>query len=290
MIYILLAASALIGILSSILGKKFQMGFSMDMHHFIAYNFINAALASVYFFVTGGFSIEINLITFIYSVIFASLVVFGLIIGIVVLSKMSISMSGIIGTAGSIIISAAFGGVFLNESFSFGRILSAVLMLLAVILPASGMMKWGRKGVLLISLLLFFNNGATVICQKLYTITPGVLKAETFFLLTNLVIVFLCAVALIVFKIRNPGTENIFCPFNKKELLNIGVRTALSNISSVIGILIMSLMDVSVYTVITSALGVITGAALSKLYFKEYMAWQNWVAVILAICAFIINK
>ena len=45
-----------------------------------------------------------------------------------------------------------------------------------------------------------------------------------------------------------------------------------------------------IYTVISSSLGVITGAILSKFYFKEYMAWQNWGAVILAIGAFMLNQ
>ena len=289
MVYILLFTIALISILSNILGKKFQMGFSMDMHHFIAYNFINAALASVYFFITNNFRFEINLITFIYSFVFALIVVLSLIIGIVALSKMSVSMSGIISTAGSIILSAVFGAVFLKERLSFGRIMAAVLMLAAVTLPGIRFMKWGKKGALIISLISFVNAGAAVICQKMYTVTPGVLSAESFFLMTNLVIVFMCLVALVIFKTKNPEIKNIYCPFKKTELLNIGLRTVLSNISSVVTILLMQRMDVSVYTVITSSLGVITGAVLSKFYFKEYMAWQNWASAILAIGAFVIN-
>ena len=290
MIYILLAAFALISILSNILSKKFQMGFSMDMHHFIAYNFINAVVASVYFFVSNKLSFEINLITFIYSLVFALIIVLSLILSIVALSKMSISMLGIIATAGSIILSAVFGAVFLNERLTFGRLFAAFLMLLAVILPGIKFMKWGEKGALIISLILFVNNGVSVICQKMYTVTPGVLSTESLFLMTNLIIVFVCAVTLIGFGIKNPKIKNIFCPFKKGELLNIALRTILSNSSSVIAILLLKRMDVSVYSVIISSIGIITGATLSKLYFKEYMAWQNWVAVILAICAFIINK
>ncbi|MBE7044319.1 MAG: hypothetical protein E7397_02225 [Ruminococcaceae bacterium] len=289
LIYSLFGINILIAFLSGILNKRFQLGFRTDPVHFISYNFINALLASVYFFVGNGFVLNMNLITFLYSVVFALIVILALILGILALSRVSISLSGITSTAGSTILSALFGILFLKEPSSLRLFLSAAFMLCAILIPYRKFWNSGEKNSIPICAALFLIAGASVILQKLYTITPGVCDSQSFFLMTNLIIVGVCAIVLGVMMLRHPQEKKLLlCPFSKKQLGNIAARTLLSNIGSIITMVLLANMNVSVYTVVSSALGIISGAILSKFVFREYMPRENWIAVLCAIAAILI--
>lgn len=290
LIYSLFSVSILISILSGILNKRFQLGFQTDIVHFVCYNFFNALLASVYFFVSTGFSIEMNMITFLYSVLFALIVFLTLVLGILALFKVTISLSSITSTAGSIVLSALFGIIFLNEACSLRLLFAIVFMLAAILIPYFKLWNSGKKNNIPICIALFFISGSSVILQKLYTLTPGVCDANSFFLMTNLLLTGICGIILgIMLLIRPKDRNKILHAFSLKQLGNISARTILSNIGSVITIILLKNMNVSVYTIISSAIGIISAAVLSAWYFREHMPRENWIAVLCAICAILVS-
>jgi len=289
-IFILFSLSSLIGMLNSVLSKKFQQNFSADFTHFIAYNFINALFACVYFFAANSFSLKPNGITFFFAVLFALIVISILILQILALSVTSVSMLGIFSTAGSTILSTVFGLFFLGEPSSPRLFLSLFLLLAAVVIPYIPGRRVNKKNSFLICLLMFIVSGLSVILQKIYTNTPGALSSTTFFLLTNLVIVFVCGFILLAKFLSDPASRTVILkPFSKKQYLNIAIRTAASNSTSVITLLLLSRMDVSVYSVVSSSLGILTGAFLSKVVFKEPMPLSSWIAVALVISSILLN-
>ena len=81
----------------------------------------------------------------------------------------------------------------------------------------------------------------------------------------------------------------MFNAIGTKHIANIGLRTALSNISAIITVFIISVMDVSVYTVITSSLGLIAGVLVSRLIFCEDLTWKNYVSVAFAVISVILQ-
>ena len=134
-------------------------------------------------------------------------------------------------------------------------------------------------------------SGGSVIIQKYYTLTPGVCKSNSFFLMTNLIIAAICIltiIALSVFRVKK-ASEIVFV-LSRRQVGNIFARTLLSNVGSVVGITLLSLMDMSVYSVVYSSLGIISGFILSIFFFKEKMPRENFVAVFLAIGAIVFNS
>lgn len=290
LIYSLFGVSILISMLSSILNKRFQLGFQIDMIHFVCYNFFNALFASVYFFISTGFSIEMNMITFFYSVLFALIVFFNLVLGILALFRVTVSLSGITTTAGSIVLSALFGILFLKEAGSLKLLLSVTFMLAAILIPYCKLWNSGKPNSISICIALFFTSGAAVILQKLYTLTPGVCDANNFFLMTNLLLAGICGTILsIMLMVRPQERKKILHAFSVRQLGNIAVRTLLSNIGSVITIILLKNMNVSVYTIISSAVGILSGAVLSAWFFREHMPRENWIAVLCSICAILVS-
>lgn len=81
----------------------------------------------------------------------------------------------------------------------------------------------------------------------------------------------------------------LLMPFSKKQMANIASRTLFSNISSVITVILLANMNISVYSVISNSIGIISGAVLSKVVFKEYMSFENKIAVLFAVAAIIVS-
>lgn len=288
-IYMLFGISMLISFFSSVLNKKFQMSFKMDFVHFLSYNLINAYFGATFLFISNGFRINMNWATFLFSLIYASIVILSLIITLVALSRISISFSGIISTAGSVIIPSMVGFLFLGEDISYRLILSMLLLLFAVFLPCRSFKNDGRKNSISVCIALFLITGASIILNKLYTLTPGVCDTRSYFVMTNLLIIVFCAAVVLLYKKRHSETKNILKLFSKKQVGNIAARTLFSNIASVISVILLARMNISVYTIISSSVGILSGAILSKFIFKEYMPRENWISVFLVIFSIIVS-
>lgn len=271
--------------------KQFQQGFKKDVPHFICYNLFVACFASVYFFVGSGFSLEMNRITLLFSFALATNVILALVLGVFVLSHTSIALSSVIATAGATIVPSLFGILFFNEPLSLFLILSIVFMLSAVIIPFQKNCSSEEKSSITVCFALFLSSGLSSIIQKIYTLTPGVCSSQSFFLMTNLIIASICIFAILIYSVFYKEKPSIlFHVLTPAQLGNIGIRTLLSNIGSVVSITLLSLMHISVYSIISSSMGIISGALLSKFFFKEYMPRKNYISVLLAICAIILNS
>lgn len=285
--YILLIILSMLGALNTIFSKKFQQGFKMDFDHFALYNLVNALFASLYFASVAGFKIEMNQITFLFSAVYAAIVCASLVLNLCAMSRISISLVSITSTSGSIIFSALFGIIFLKEAVTFPIVMSVILILTAILFPYFKLSKSGLdKNGLLICTLLFVFSGAAVILTKLYTLTPGVCDSKSYFFMTNIILLSASSI-LFIFNTKKKKIK-ISCALRTlsgKQLIFIAAITALSNISSVISVIAISKINISVYTVVSSSLGIISAALLSRFYFKEYMPIENWVSVILAVLA-----
>ena len=127
-----------------------------------------------------------------------------------------------------------------------------------------------------------------------YARDPRVCDSQSFFLLTNGIIVFLCfgVLGIILRKESGCGFKRIqalWGIFTGRQVLNIGVKTALANICSVLQVLILRQMDASTYAVLNSSLSLIGATALSAICFREKQDKASGVAVVLAIAALIVN-
>lgn len=294
--YLLFGAMLSTSVVGTVLNKNFQLGLRMDTEHLLFYNLLNALFASIYFGVVSGFRISINLVTTLFAIVFAIIIIANLTIKVIVLSKLSLAFASVIASAGGIVLPAVFGVMYFGEKMSLGLIFSILLMLVATVFPlfeteaGHGSVRDVVKS-LPIAIVYFILCGASVIWSKLYTNTPGVCDSKSYFFMVNAILVIGTGGFLFVHLLKKPKNKrtNVLKLFSKKQVMNIGIQTATSNICSVLSILILSKMDISVYTIASSSLTLIAGTIVSKFYFKEYVTWKNWFSLILAIIAIVIN-
>lgn len=295
--YLLFGVMVSISTVGAVLNKNFQLGLRMDSEHLLFYNLLNALFASIYFGVVSGLKININFVTTLFAIVFAIIILTSLTIKVIVLSKLSLASASVIGSAGGIILPAVFGVMYFGENISLSLIFSILLMIVASVFPLFEA-EMGHSSVrdvvknLPITIVYFVLCGASVIWSKLYTSTPGVCDSNSYFFMVNVILVIGTSGFFFVHSLKSPKGKhtNVLKLFSKKQVMNIGIQTVTSNICSVLSILILSKMDISIYTIASSSLTLIAGTIVSKFYFKEYVTWKNWVSLILAIVAITINR
>lgn len=293
MAYILMVLSSFFSMLDIVIIKKFQMGLVMDKIHMVLYNFYNSLIASVYFFVGAFFEggvLKVNGVTLAFSGVFALLVFSSMVVEVFSYSRSSISVVTITKSSGTIIISALFGLLFLKEMFSWKLMLSLILIFIAVILPYLKMVKTDfKKSDMLIYICNFLINGAVAVLFKLYAINPDVKGTMVFFFYTNLIL-FIGTGIIILANIGKCRKKRESMPnFSVGQIGFVAGRTAAANVVSVLEVVILSRIDISIYTIFISSIALLANTALSKFYFKEKQSRELYVAICLAVLAIILS-
>lgn len=261
---------------------------------------VNGAVASVFFFISGGFRVEVNLPTLAYAAVYALIVVLSLISNMVALKYMNIvTLTVVTGTLG-LIATSATGAWLFDEIIDTEKILRVAIMVAAVVLFALDG-KMGKKGkkeksvspafslkaVTVILVMLTVNCASTVI-TKYYAIDTRVCDANSCFFFTNVILVGggLLLVAADLIK-NSSGLKDIAPLFKPLNFLSLSGNTVCSNVGSLVGILIISKMDVSVYAPVSSAIGILAGF-LGSLVFRQKMGWLSYIGALGAVVAVII--
>lgn len=254
----------------------------------IAYNLVTSFIAIIFLFALAGFQIHINWPTILYAVVYAAVCASSM-FNILAMKWVGVSLSGICGSSGNIICTVLFGILFLSEPFNLSTLLSAGLMLVAIILPMRHFSKdTSQKSAFWLCIVLFLIGGSNAIVCKLFAISPHVTDSNSFFVLTNVVIFVICAISWLAIPKKYVESKNLLKIYSLKEVGGMMGCTALSNLSSLISVAILAQMDISLYSVLNASLTVIIGIILSKL-FKEKLTKDNYIACGLAIAAAIIR-
>lgn len=279
--------------ISSVLTKKFQLGINNNLSTMIMYNLINAFFGTLCFFILCRFRIEINWVTFLFSVIYALMVINSLAMGVISLSKVSIPFNSIIGMSGNIIGSTFFGAALFGELITLKQIAAMLLLIGAVSVTAltSPDIK-SKNNSILVCIWNFMTCFLSSPFLKIYTVTPGVLGINNMFFMTNFIVVVFAAVYIagfIIIKGKVISQASFACILKRTAVINIASRTVISNICSVASVIVLSVMDLTLFTVLSSSLVLVLNGCISKFMFKESLDLQNYISIILAIAAIIVR-
>jgi len=137
-------------------------------------------------------------------------------------------------------------------------------------------------------------NGAPVVQMQLYAKDTRVCSSLSYFLLTNIMIVTVCAMVLRFAILKKSffsqnGRREILSIYTLSQAVNIGIRTAMMNITSVLQVVVLAVVPASAYAILNSSIILIGGFLVSLFVFKEKQSLGNILAVILAIAAIVIN-
>ena len=293
--YLLLIVSALLMTGNTALTKLFQKTSPPGIFHMLVYNLINAAFACVFFWVSAGFKINMNIATVVYAVVYALIICVNLSAQIFAFSRAPVSVVTLMTMAGGVLLPSVFGIMKFGEAMTVRLTLSSVIIIIAAVLPFAG--KRGEKkafsaGAVAVCALMFVLSGLSVILLKLYALDARVCDSESMFFLTNAAIVVICIAVLgaVGIKCREKGfSGRVLRAYTLLQILNIISKTALANIASVLQVIILAEMAASTFSVLNSALTLLGAGIVSALIFREKQSVSSVAALVLAAVAIVIN-
>ena len=267
---------------------------------YMLFYIINGGVSCVFFLVVDGFRVELNSETFIFSLIFAALVAASLFVSLWMLKLASISGVNILGSAFGLVLSSAMGFIAFSEEIvpiKFVRIGLMILAALFVFLDEGRQKKDGEGKKIsfraLVPLLFAVTLSAVIGClvtltTKLYTGSDSVASENSFFFWSNFILAFGAALVFGFICIKNKGSfSNSVSLFHPKRLISLVGNTLCSNVGSIIAIWLVAQMDLSVYTPVSSAIGVIV-AVIASVIFRERLGIFSYLAAAVACTAVII--
>lgn len=261
---------------------------------------INSLVACLFFGAFGGFRIYVNGITLLYSVIYAAIAAISIISGVIVYRYASISNVNIVSSSCGMICTAVIGWIIFSEKVGTSNIFRLAIMLMAIVFVFLDQRrneiaiteKKKEKGnnfyLVLIIAVITACGCANTIVLKSFTISERVTDENSFFFFTN---VFLLIASLTVFIVSCICKQGEFRESIKllrpNKMIAIAGNTICGNISSIVSVLIMAQLDVSIYSPISSSLGIIVGV-IGSLMFKEKLGVYAYIAAAVACIAVII--
>ncbi len=251
---------------------------------------INSIIGCFYFWITAGFIIKINLVTFLFSLLYAVGVLLSLYSNFKVLQLVAISDVQIISNSCYLISTVCLGFILFNEKPTIIKFIRLGLMLIAFIIIFSGNHKKmkPKSGFLPVLSGLILAQILNFITLKYYSRMPKTTNNNSFFFLTNLVLLFgSCIWLLAKAKSSSDSLKQYKSLFKLSTLIPFASNTICSNTSSLINLLLISKMEASILTPVTSALGIICGIV-SSLIFREKRDLRSYIAGAIAIVSIVI--
>ena len=270
-----------------------------DTEQYIFFFIVNCIIASLFFWTTGGFRLEVNFPTFLYSVGFACIVFINLMSALMVYRYATVAAVNIVTCGVGTALSPLLGWLFFRDQIdavTFIRVgvilVAAAFLYLDMRKQEPGQTHKQKKGNLLP--LLFYlattvlGLQATSIINKFYMQSPSVTDESSFCLLTNIILLSGTLVVLLIRTILKPKqVKEAFRALTAKKILIWSGTVVTSNVVTITGIWLLAMMALSVYTPVYSALGILISAAASLLL-KEKLSVYSYLAAAAACVAVIL--
>lgn len=290
MAYIALLASVALAAGSNVFIKLYQKKVDDKSVGDCVYFIIMIIVACLYFAFLAGFDLRLNLITALCSLVLAVisfLVNFFLLKAYKYTDMINVSVAS---SGGGIVIPALMGMIFLGDDINIKIISGIFFAVLSVVIPYFGSEKTGKNSLkgFLMCVMIFIAYGAAGAFGKIYTMIPGIISDSVYCFYAN---VFMTPFVLYLARKGTTFKET----FNKaktypKIVFLIPVFVCLvANSSTYIAIFVNRNMDITVYSILNSALRTIIVSVFAFLFFKEKFTKEKTASMILAILASILT-
>lgn len=262
------------------------------------YLLVTAVVACIFFFCSNHFQITATLPTLLYAMGYAAIAILCNIYGLKVLLYADGASVTVISSACGLITTSGIGILLFQETLDWlkaARIFTMLCAILCIFLDVRKKDEPAPKGkrkkslsFLLVMTALILGNSASVILLKYYSMAKNVADENSLFFFTNVFMILAILPWSIIRLKRNPNRMADFLPMLRlKSLSAITLSTLSSNINSLISVRLIRIMDVSVYTPVTSATGIISGLATSFILREKIGKW-SMLAALLAFASILI--
>lgn len=302
MLYLLLGIHFFTCLISQIMRKKNSMVFAVKgITGSLFYVFETSILGLFYFCALNGFRLHFNRTVVLYGLLYGIVVIATLIPSIFLYNYASFAFISFISSCLSLVFSLLSGRIFFGEVISEDKLMRIILMLAAAAVIFAGRRleehsdnenrEKHRKKLFMALLLILFSAlvgtmGTAV--MKFYMLSEQATDQNSFFFITN---IFSAALVLPIFpfvmKRDSVRVKDIWDMVKTQKTLYAAITTMNSNIGSIVQIMILSIMDVSVYTPLSSAMVFVAIIAATPLI-GEKLNKYVLIAAVLAILSVVL--
>lgn len=243
-------------------------------------------IAAIFFFIFAEGEVPLNLPTLLFSILFGLCSMFSVLLQFRAYRETNLVYMSVFSGAGGFVIPFFVEWLVWNMNFSILDFLCVFLRTAAIFIPLF-FDKEKRRGML-VCMLLFGLSAVSTLVQRAYTLTPGVADTSSWFFWTNIMVIPLATVALLM----KEGTKTVVKDIKRmKPILYvlIIIATAMSNVTSLIVIEVISLLGTTMYQIISSAIGMVLTILLSTLFYKEDIKKPTYISAALSVAAGIIS-
>lgn len=243
----------------------------------LKFNFFVGLFSSIIFLIINKFHIEFTLFSCISAVVMTAIAVIYIIIGFKILDCGKAAHYTFFRMTGAMIVPYIWGLCFLNEKFSFMRIVGLILIITAVFLVNSDRSNVNLKNILMY-ITVFFLAGCVSVISKQHSISVNAVSPLGYVILTSFVKIILCGMLLLFFRKKEnskltTSEKNIFAP------VYCALSAIITGIAYMIQLICAKDMPATViYPVITGGT-IIFSAIFARLAFKEKLSKKDITAI-----------
>ena len=268
--YLVIFANTLVQGFSTIFRKNYVNDNINVKNSLNIYLLLSHPIAAVYFLLMAGGKVPLNIPSFWFSFVYAWICMASVLFTMLAYDKINLVYISVFSGAGAMIVPFVYD-LLVGIEFSVYKYIAVILRLAAVLIPL--IFNRSKNRGLIICVILFFVSGFAGIIPKLYGQWEGVVSDESFCFWTNIVI--MPIVGVLIFTQNRPGEiVGDIKKIRPSGYIYILLATAISNIGTLLSIGIMRVVSPTVYSILTSSLGMVITALISVFIYKEELSKQ----------------
>ena len=251
---------------------------------------VNSVVACVFFLILAGFRLYLTFNTALFSLGYAAVAFISIISNLKALRLTEISNVYVSSNACNLIAVSAMGFLVFGEEISVLKIIRIVIMLTAVFFVFIGMRNKNSNcsGFSVVLIVIVIAQISNYLVLKLYALAPNTTDDNSFFFFTNIALILGTAVWFLKEQLTNPiSIAQSKCIINPRVIVPFVLNTVCSNINSLVSLKLISRIEASLYTTVTTAICILCGV-IASLIFRERNKVYAYIAAILAIIAVVI--
>ncbi len=241
------------------------------------YAFITGVISSINFIFLSGFTFDFNLNILVYSLIITALSQLSYFASLIALKYMEISVISVLQNGGNLILSVLLGMFIFSETPGFVsavRIACTLAAILSIYLIGRKKRSEEKKKNTAIGLLLCTLSAAVLasftVTSKFVATDPAVKNSNHVFFLSNVFIAAVSAAAMLFNYVKNKNLDTSYAKgLSSKRFFLIFLCTVASNVSAMLGVLILKTGNIDLYAPISGALNIIAAEVVAVLIAKE---------------------
>ena len=258
------------------------------------YLVLNSLVGCTSFFLLSGCQIHVDGKIALFGFLFSLVCVGNVLSGLYALKYCLAASVTSTQNGGSMVILAVLGFLLWNEVPTTLRLVAIAVMLVAIYCifkeTKSGDAETAPLGkrLLFLGLVLLFWVLTTVM-NKLFSQYGDEAYNNSYFFMTNVFMVAYGVMFVAVYCIRHRfPTETVKALIKPKRMVWIAANTVIGNFQSLVGLLLVGMVEISVYSVVGTSLAIISGVAVSAIL-RQKMTKYTYISVVLAIIAVILQ-